>query len=324
MTAPTPTSPPAPVITVTLNPAIDQTITLDHLAVGHVQRARSVLLNAGGKGVNVAGCLADWGVPVAATGFLGADNQAPFTAFLAAKGIDDHFLRVPGETRTNIKIADLSAGETTDINLPGLTATGHDWAALTKGLARMVTPGALVVLGGSLPPGLPDHAYADLCALLTAAGARVVLDTSGAPLTAALASAGPKPWCIKPNRAELEDWAGRRLPDPEALLAAAADLLALGLGRVVISLGADGALFVDPGQAVQVRLPPVQAVSTVGAGDAMVAGLTAAARVNAPLNQAARLAAAFACAKLAQVGPHLPDRAVVNHLAATAETVVLP
>lgn len=316
-------SPGPSVITVTLNPAIDQTITLDRLSIGHVQRAKAVQHNAGGKGVNVAGCLADWGVPVAATGFLGADNQAPFTAFLDAKGIADHFIRVPGETRTNIKIADLSVGDTTDINLPGLTASGTHWAALTKGLSQMVPAGALVVLGGSLPPGLPDHAYADLCDLLTAAGARVVLDTSGAPLTAALASAGAKPWCIKPNRAELEGWAGRPLPDRAALLDAAADLLALGLGQVVISLGADGALFIDGGQAVQVRLPPVQAVSTVGAGDAMVAGLTAAALAGLPLEQTARLAAAFACAKLAQVGPHLPERTVVEALAAAAETTVL-
>lgn len=318
------TAPALPaVMTVTLNPAIDQTITLDRLAVGHVQRAKTVQHNAGGKGINVAGCLADWGVPVAAAGFLGADNQAAFAAFMTAKGIADHFVRVPGETRTNIKIADLSAGDTTDINLPGPAVTAPAWAMLIKSLTQTVRTGDLVVLGGSLPPGLPETAYADLCAVLSAAGARVVLDTSGAPLTAALAASGPKPWCIKPNRAELEGWAGRPLPDRAALLAAAADLLGLGLGRVVISLGAEGALFVEAGQAVQVRLPPVQAVSTVGAGDAMVAGLTAAALADAPLDRAARLAAAFACAKLAQVGPHLPARSVVEDLAATAETIVL-
>ena len=108
------------VVTVTLNPAIDLTVTVDRFVVGSVQRASAAVSTCGGKGINVAGCLADWGVPVVATGILGRANDDGFAEFFAAKGIGDRFVRTAGETRTNIKIANLFNGETTDINLPGL------------------------------------------------------------------------------------------------------------------------------------------------------------------------------------------------------------
>ena len=120
------------ILTLTLNPAIDQTIVLDALVPGSVQRASAVRSHAGGKGVNVASCLADWGLNVAATGILGADNAAPFDQLFARKGIADRFLRIPGETRTNLKLLDkrldLVAG------------------ALARGLLEQVGPAQPVVL----------------------------------------------------------------------------------------------------------------------------------------------------------------------------------
>ncbi|WP_434623207.1 1-phosphofructokinase [Azospirillum sp. B2RO_4] len=305
-----------PVVTVTLNPAIDQTITVEALKPGSVHRAKAVRHNAGGKGVNVASCLADWGTPVVATGLLGADNAAPFEALFQAKGIADAFLRLPGETRVNIKIADLAANDTTDINLPGLTADPGALGRVQEAVRRLAEPGIPVLLAGSLPDGLPTDSYAVLTADLTAAGARVVLDSSGAPLTAALASTGALPHCIKPNRHELEDWAGRPLPTDADLLDAARGLQRRGVSVVVVSLGADGALFVDGARALHGRLPPVQALSTVGAGDAMVAGLIAAFQQDGGLEDVARLSVAFAAAKLGCFGPNLPDPATVRALAA--------
>ncbi len=305
-----------PVVTVTLNPAIDQTITVEALKPGSVHRAKAVRHNAGGKGVNVASCLADWGTPVVATGLLGTGNAAPFEALFQAKGIADAFLRLPGETRVNIKIADLAANDTTDINLPGLTADFGALGRVQETVHRLVEPGTPVLLAGSLPDGLPTDAYAVLTADLAAAGARVVLDSSGAPLAAALASAGALPHCIKPNRHELEDWAGRPLPTDADLLDAARGLNRRGVAVVVVSLGADGALFVDGARALHGRLPPVQALSTVGAGDAMVAGLIAAFQQEGGLEDVARLSVAFAAAKLGCFGPNLPDPATVRALAA--------
>ena len=305
-----------PVVTVTLNPAIDQTITVDALKPGSVHRAKAVRHNAGGKGVNVASCLADWGTPVVATGLLGTGNAGPFEALFQAKGIADAFLRLPGETRVNVKIADLAANDTTDINLPGLTADPGALGQVQETVRRLVEPGTPVLLAGSLPDGLPTDTYAILTADLAAAGARVVLDSSGPPLAAALASTGALPHCIKPNRHELEDWAGRPLPKDADLLDAARGLQRRGVSVVVVSLGADGALFVDGARALHGRLPPVQALSTVGAGDAMVAGLIAAFQQEGGLEDVARLAVAFAAAKLGCFGPNLPDPATVRALAA--------
>jgi 1-phosphofructokinase len=304
------------VVTVTLNPAIDQTITVEALKPGSVHRAKAVRHNAGGKGVNVASCLADWGTPVVATGLLGAGNAAPFEALFQAKGIADAFLRLPGETRVNIKIADLAANDTTDINLPGLTADPGALDRVQETVRRLVEPGTPVLLAGSLPDGLPTDTYAILTADLAVAGARVVLDSSGAPLAAALASTGALPHCIKPNRHELEDWAGRPLPTDADLLDAARGLNRRGVAVVVVSLGADGALFVNETRALHGRLPPVQALSTVGAGDAMVAGLIAAFQQDGGLEDVARLSVAFAAAKLGCFGPNLPDPATVRALAA--------
>lgn len=121
--------------TVTLNPAIDQTVSLPHLAVGEVNRATAVRHDPGGKGINVASVLADWGVSVAAHGLLGRANAAPFEALFAQKSIADRMLRVAGETRTNVKILE-EDGRTTDLNLPGFPADEGHLAALAEGWAR--------------------------------------------------------------------------------------------------------------------------------------------------------------------------------------------
>ena len=314
-----------PVVTVTFNPAVDLTVVVPGLRIGEVHRAESAQFNPGGKGVNVAGCLADWGVPVTATGVLGADNQAAFQAFFAAKGIADRFVRVPGETRTNIKIADPRGNQTTDVNLPGPNVDRAALARVNEVLAETVEPGAVVVVAGSLPAGLPEDTLGSLAAWLRRRGARVVLDSSGAPLAAALAMGGDAlPCCVKPNRDELEEWAGRALPGAADVLDAARRLQARGIDLVVVSLGADGALFVTGERALQGRLPPVRALSTVGAGDAMVAGLAAALRDGASLGETARLGLAFAAAKLGRIGPHLPDTRTVRDFAEAATLSELP
>ncbi len=303
----------APVLTVTLNPALDETILLDHLRPGEVHRAHGVALHAGGKGVNVAACLADWGGGgVTATGVLGADNAAAFEALFAAKRITDGFLRAPGETRTNIKLS--HDGDTTDINLPGLRISAELAAAVADKVEALAVPGGLALLAGSLPGGMENAFYPALTARLAARGVRVLLDTSGAPLNAALAGAA-LPFAIKPNRAELEGFAGHALASDEALLEVARGLIARGVNLVVVSLGAEGALFVTAQEALRAAVPPLRATSTVGAGDAMMAGIIAALRAGAGLERLARLATAFAAGKLSRPGANLPPRQEVEALA---------
>ncbi|WP_372072398.1 1-phosphofructokinase [Tistrella mobilis] len=314
----------AAIITVTLNPAIDQTIVIDHLVPGEVHRAKRVECSPGGKGVNVASCLADWGLRVTATGILGRDNAAAFDGLFAAGRIADRFLRVPGETRVNVKLADLAAADTTDINLPGLAVGAADLGRLRTVLDEVAGAGSVVVLAGSLPSGVAVGIYPDLCRRLRTRGARVVLDTSGAPLAAALgADEDALPDCVKPNRDELAAWAGRRLETRADLLAAAQGLVARGIALVVVSMGAEGALFVTATRAIHAGLPPERVLSTVGAGDAMVAGIVAAHAEGGDLERIARAGTAFAATKLGLVGPHLPARGVVEaamarvHLAET-------
>jgi len=310
-----------PVVTVTLNPAIDQTVTLDTLRPGAVQHARSVRFNAGGKGVNVASCLADWGLPVVAAGILGGGNDTLFRALFADKGITDRFCRTPGATRVNIKL--VHDGGTTDINLPGLVVTPETVAEMTRAVLALAGQGSLVVLAGSLPAGIAPGIYRDLTAALTRVGARVVLDTSGEPLNAALGEAATSlPFCVKPNRVELEDWLGHALPGPDNLVLAARGLLARGVGLVVVSLGEKGALFVSGKKALLASLP-IAGASTVGAGDAMVAGIVAALHSAVDLEGTARLATAFAAGKLGLPGPNLPPHAELEMLAKAVRIAAL-
>ncbi|MCS3804477.1 1-phosphofructokinase [Chromobacterium alkanivorans] len=305
----------ARVHTVTLNPALDQTIALARLTPGAVNLAQSASSNAGGKGVNVASCLADWGAPVGVCGLLGRNNSEAFEQLFLDKRIADHMLRLPGDTRVNIKLADLSSGDTTDVNLPGIAAGEAQLEQVGAELAARLRPGDIVALCGSLPPGLPADSYLRLCRLLRPLGARLLLDSSGEALSQALDGDAP-PHCVKPNRHELELWAGRALPDTAAVLACARGLLQRGVEQVVVSLGADGALFASRDRALLASLPAQQPLSTVGAGDALVAGLAAARLDGLDLEAEARLAVAFAAAKLARVGPHLPPPEQVRAMAA--------
>lgn len=321
----------SPIVTVTLNPAVDLTVALAGLTPGAVHRAQAAETNAGGKGVNVAGCIGDWGAAVMATGVLGDGNDTAFVRLFAAKGIVDRFVRAPGDTRTNIKIADTASGATTDVNMPGLAVDAATLAAVTAVLDDAVTADTWVVLAGSLPAGVADTAWSALIARLNGQGARVVLDTSGAPLAAALAaSEAALPYAIKPNRHELEAWAGHALADTDALVATARRLIARGVRLVAVSLGEEGAVFVTADTALVARLPPIRTLSTVGAGDAMVAGLATGLAEALPLEALARRAVAFATAKLGRIGSHLPSRAEVDRLAAAvcvsglAETVPGP
>ena len=297
----------------TLNPAIDQTVTLDRLVPGEVHRATAVRSNAGGKGVNVASCLADWfgtGARIEALGLLGADNSTVFEALFSDKGIRDRMIRLDGETRTNIKL--VAAGDTTDINLPGFEADASVMETLERQFGELAA-GDVVVIAGSLPRGLAPEICTDLVAQARARGARVILDTSGVPLTLALA-ADILPDVVKPNRHELQDWAGHPLADRAAVLSAARDLRARGIALVVVSLGAEGALFCSDEADLHARLPVVSGGSSVGAGDAMVSGIAAALAEARAIERIARQGTAFAAAKLTLPGPNLPGRSQVESL----------
>jgi 1-phosphofructokinase len=284
------------VVTVTLNPAIDQTLSIPGFAAGQVNRVAESRCDAGGKGVNVAGVLADLGAEVIATGFLGADNAAPFENLFLRKRIEDRFVRIAGSTRVGIKIVD--GHETTDINFPGLSPNADDLAELNGLIAALAGPGRWFVLSGSVPPGVPSGIYAAMIDSIHGKGGCVALDTSGAALREALAS---RPEVVKPNLEELSELVGH---EPGDLRAAAQ---ALGARRVAVSMGEAGALFVDGDSALLARPPRVPVRSTVGAGDAMVAGLVYGMIRELPLEEAARFATACGAYAVTRVGSGIED-----------------
>ncbi|HRX62777.1 MAG TPA: 1-phosphofructokinase [Candidatus Competibacter sp.] len=306
------------VVTVALNPALDQTIEIAGLRPGAVNRALRMQVDVGGKAVNVASCLSDFGVNAAVTGQIGRDNAALFEELFQRKKIANHCCYLDGLTRINSKLVDTVSGETTDLNMPGPeftpTAATELLEQVLQRLDLLVEHARWVVLSGSLPPGIPEDAYATITQRVQAAGGMVLLDTSGAPLRAALAT-GPK--IVKPNRHELAELVGRPLDTLESLVATGRELLngSPAPDLVAVSLGEDGALFLTRKQALRALPTRVNVSSTVGAGDAMVAGLVAAQLEGLSLADTARLATAFAAAKLTRLGPHLPRPAEVRALA---------
>jgi len=307
-----------PVVTVTLNPAIDQTLSVPGFAAGRVNRVAASRCDAGGKGVNVASSLADLGVETIATGFLGAANAGLFETFFSRKGIADRFVRIAGSTRVGIKIVD--GDQTTDVNFPGLTPAGEDVDELFERIAALAAPGRWFVLAGSVPAGVPDDIYARLIDSIHGGGGRVVLDTSGRPLREALAAS---PEVMKPNVEELGEMTGRALDTHGAVRAAGESLLERGVRRVVVSMGGDGALFVEGGQALLARPPKVAVRSTVGAGDAMVGGIVYGLIHDLPLADLARRATAGGAYAVTRVGSGIEDLGEYERLAAEVEIETL-
>jgi len=307
---------PIRIATLSLNPAIDQTARIANFAAGRVNRVEREQSDAGGKGVNVASFLADAGIQVAATGLFGSANIEPFVELFARKGIDDRCVRLEGRTRVNVKITDPALDQVTDINFPGLSPTAADLVRLTETLDQLLAKIDWLVLSGSVPAGIPNAIYAELIDQLQARGKQVLLDASGAPFAEAV-SHGPD--IIKPNIDELAELVGRSLDGPDAVLDAARSLIDTGVRLVAVSMGPDGAIFVEGDAAVHAIPPSIQVKSTVGAGDAMVAGILAGTARGLSLADRARLATAFALGALGELGPHLPPMSVIDDFASQVQ-----
>ena len=296
------------IATVTLNPAIDMTVRVDGFQTNTVNRGQTMHFDAGGKGVNVASFLADYGHATAVTGFLGQENADIFEKLFANKRIEDRFVRMPGRTRIGVKIVDEAKQQTTDINMPGLLPTTEAMNTLLETIDGLAASYDWFALSGNLPPGAPATIYATIIAQLKRHGKQVALDTSGEALREGV-RAGPT--IVKPNVDELQQLTGQSLPDEAAIEQAARQLLG-DIRLVVISMGERGALFVDAATTLIAVPPPVLVKSTVGAGDAMVAGLIAGQVQGLSLPDCARLATAFSLGAITHAGHNLPPPEVLQ------------
>ncbi|MFL7965702.1 1-phosphofructokinase [Pseudomonas kielensis] len=300
----------AKILTLTLNPALDLTVELARLEPGQVNRSDDMHTHAAGKGVNVAQVLADLGHTLTVSGFLGEDNAQVFETLFVQRGFVDAFIRVPGETRSNIKLAEQD-GRITDLNGPGPVVDAGAQQALLARLEQIAPGHDVVVVAGSLPRGVSPQWLQALIARLKALGLNVALDTSGEALRVALAAG---PWLIKPNTEELADALGCEVVSEAAQAQAAQRLHAQGIEHVVISHGADGVNWFSVGAALHASPPKVSVASTVGAGDSLLAGMLHGLLSADTPEQTLRTATAIAAMAVTQIGFGIHDTAVLASL----------
>ncbi|HEX8589417.1 1-phosphofructokinase [Pseudomonas sp.] len=309
----------AKILTLTMNPALDLTVQLGPLQVGQVNRSDAMLSHAAGKGINVAQVLADLGHELTVAGFLGVDNQQPFETLFAKRGFVDEFVRVPGETRSNIKLAE-SSGRITDLNGPGPEVSVQAQQALATRVEQIAAGFDAVVVAGSLPRGVSAQWLKTLLLRLNAMGLKVALDTSGEALRAGLEAS---PWMIKPNTEELADALNAPIISIAAQAQAAADLRQRGIGHVVISQGSEGVHWFSADVALQALPPKVTVASTVGAGDSLLAGMVHGLLCGHTPELTLRTATAIAAMAVTQIGFGINDPAQLKRLESGVNVRVL-
>lgn len=317
------------IVTVTPNPGIDRTVTLaTPLVRGAVHRVRSVTSEPGGKGVNVARALGLAGLDTIAV--LPAADTDPILVALGAIGVPYRNVPIPGQVRTNLTITE-NDGTTTKLNEPGAPVADSALQELTHTVLHAAQTASWVVLSGSLPPGIPDRWYADVVAELAGYDCRVAVDTSDAPLSALAAEFGTAaPDVIKPNADELAgltDCSGAELEEAVALgdtgpvVAAARQLVDRGAATILVTLGAAGAVLVDGEGSWLATPPPTVPRSTVGAGDASLAGYVRAALAGAGPAERLQMAVAYGSAAAGLPGSALPAPAQVNLDAVVVQSI---
>ena len=308
------------IVTVTPNPSIDRTVALSApLTRGAVHRVTSATSEPGGKGVNVARALSLAGLDAVAV--LPAAESDPMVVALRTAGVAYRTVPVGGAVRTNLTITEVD-GTTTKLNEPGarLDATALD--ALTRSVLEYAASASWIVLSGSLPPGVPEDWYAGIVAQLASAPCRVAVDTSERPLDALAAAFGSAaPDVIKPNAEELAGLVGASPAeleqaaaqgDPMPVVAAANQLIERGVKTVLVTLGAAGAVLVDPSGSWMAAPPPIAPRSTVGAGDSALAGYVRAAVAGAEPPRRLQMAVAYGSAAAALPGSALPSPSQID------------
>lgn len=255
------------VVTVTLNPAIDKTCKAERLTRGSVNRMDKVQQIAGGKGVNVAKVLRQFGYPVKAIGFLAGSGGRFIEETLSKMGAVCDFTYVDGETRTSTNIIEKD-GTVTEILEPGFGVTLAQAETFAEAFDEKIKGAQVVVFSGSVPVGMPKDIYKRLILIAKKRGCKTFLDTSTEALMEGVEAL---PYFIKPNLAELEWYAGKELKDTSAVLECAREFIEKGISKVIVTLGKDGLLAVEEERFLYQRAYDVDVKNTVGCGDTVVA-----------------------------------------------------
>ncbi|NOT85606.1 MAG: 1-phosphofructokinase family hexose kinase [Methylococcaceae bacterium] len=300
------------IFTVTANTAIDQVITVDDFILGDTLVASNSVQFAAGKGINVAKALMSLEQPVIALGFVGQQSRADFEGLQSAL-LKTAFTWVKGKTRTNITLINANSSQETHIRAIGYSVNAADCQQLIAKLKAKIQAGDIVVLSGSIPDGAPIDFYKSLIELCHAYGALVFLDSSGEPLKAGLSG---RPYLIKPNHHELEVLIGQSLKNEQAIIQAAQAIVNKGVKCVVVSRGNKGALLVTENQVLSTAVANTMGniISSIGCGDAMVAGLALSKIQGDDFKASLLLALACGTANLFTAEPGRFDKNILENI----------
>lgn len=305
------------IVTLTPNPSLDRTVSITDLQRGEVQRATASRLDPGGKGVNISRALTAHQARTLAVLPGGGPQGHLLAELLREAGIAVAIMPISGAIRTNLALVEPD-GTTTKINEPGPHLSRDEFDALLAGaVATLAEQPSWLVGSGSLPPGADDDVYAALVRRCRDAGVRVAIDASGPPLHLAVAA---RPDLIKPNLQELEELVGRPLNTLGEVLLAATDLVARGVSTVVVSLGGHGALLVSASRVAHAVAPVAAPQSTVGAGDALLAGYLYSTGNGSSDVEALSAGVAWGAAAVSLPGSRMPTPADVAGIAVLLTT----
>ncbi|TCO61498.1 fructose-1-phosphate kinase [Caldanaerobacter subterraneus] len=298
------------ITTVTANPAIDRTVIVENLKPGSVNRVIRSRVDAGGKGINVAKNLKNLGDEVVALGFLGP-NANYIIDCLEEEGIKSDFVRIKNDTRTNIKISDISRGEVTDLNEYGPEVSEEEIKLLKESIFKYAEKSKVLVLSGSLPLGVPKTFYKEIIKELKNSNLKIILDADNQAL---LYGIEERPFMIKPNVHELEDVVRKRLETLEEIIEEGKKLNKLGIKIVAISMGSKGSIVITNDAVFRVKPLKVEVKGTVGAGDAYVAGFAHGIYRGLSLEETIKIAAALSTSVVMKEGTRAGTIEEVNAL----------
>ncbi len=299
------------ITTISLNPSIDRTVNVEKFVPGGLNRVVSAHSVAAGKGINVALTASALGVASECIGFMYREGSKLFEKRLMVGGVEYNFVWCDGSVRTNVKVFDQSTGTITEINESGARVSEDDLKRMTDLVALHAENTDYLVLAGSLPPGCPPDYYRTLIQTVEGLGCRCVLDADGDRMRYGLEAC---PFMIKPNRYELELMTGEKLNSLKEIRDAAQKYLDMGVSVVTVSLGSEGALITDGDETLYAPKLALDVKSTVGAGDAMVAGLTCGFIGDNELEDAFRMGVACASARCATESYRVIDKTEYKRL----------
>jgi 1-phosphofructokinase family hexose kinase len=301
------------ILSVTLNPCIDQTLFVDGLKTHDTNRVLRTETDAGGKGVNLSRVAVELGGESLATGFLGGGAGAYVRKVLDQQGVRHDFVETAGGTRTNFSVEDGSGEPPTTFNSAGPNVTEDEWSALVAKVRSECQGASWVALGGSLPKGVPVEAYLTLGSIAKESGCRLALDADGEALRRGLEA---RPHFIKPNGKEAGRLLGRNVETIEEAVFAAEELRQYlePDGVCVVSLGEEGAVMASAEGTMIGRPIEVESKSTIGSGDSLIGAMLAALERGASLNEAFLLGTAAGAATAMTDGAEIARRPVVESL----------